>query len=537
MHLNGTGTGTGESVRPITRMWPNLNLLGIGAWWGWILLCYNSTALVSLLPSGVELQAVRTMYLVSTPAIALAMLAAALGWRKATRLVDSNRLMLVISLVASVSTLALPFAAQRGIGVAYALLSVLTGVGTSVLCLKSGRLYGKLGLTDILTSGGIALVFSSLVYFTGVGLASWPRFGGTCGVVFTALLPLVSAGVMCLGNGDPYDASDAVAERPELADPRIRSVFARLVVASAVISFVDAMGQGISSVTQDGTFFDVKGIDTAFWVLVVAVAIVVAVNVGGAMRALKGAYTGLMLLAIAILLLASAGFLRVPYIGISKESLWLLFSCTMAYLAFRFDVSSVRLFGFGQAAYFASTTLGWLTGAFLGPLYATDAGRIAICGVGAFALIVVQMVVFRMRDIEVVRMCKPSVPGVAGPSGAAVAGGLGAVDLTDVEDVVAAVRAHDAEGAAAAGGVQAIAEGAAAGEKPLLPADVVARYNLSARELEVLALFAQGRSANWIAEALTISNNTVRSHLRSAYVKLDVHTRQELIDFVGEHQA
>ena len=43
-------------------------------------------------------------------------------------------------------------------------------------------------------------------------------------------------------------------------------------------------------------------------------------------------------------------------------------------------------------------------------------------------------------------------------------------------------------------------------------------------------LFAQGRSANWIADALFISKNTVRSHLRAIYTKLDVHTRQELLD-------
>ena len=60
------------------------------------------------------------------------------------------------------------------------------------------------------------------------------------------------------------------------------------------------------------------------------------------------------------------------------------------------------------------------------------------------------------------------------------------------------------------------------------------RYGLSQRELEILDLFAQGRSANWIADNLTISKNTVRSHLRAIYTKLDVHTRQELLDFLGE---
>ncbi len=62
-------------------------------------------------------------------------------------------------------------------------------------------------------------------------------------------------------------------------------------------------------------------------------------------------------------------------------------------------------------------------------------------------------------------------------------------------------------------------------------------YGLSARELEILDLFAQGRSANWIAEHLTISKNTVRTHLRAIYSKLDVHSRQEPLDFLTGNRA
>ena len=67
------------------------------------------------------------------------------------------------------------------------------------------------------------------------------------------------------------------------------------------------------------------------------------------------------------------------------------------------------------------------------------------------------------------------------------------------------------------------------------PADPV--YGLSTRELEILDLFAQGRSAAWIAENLTISKNTVRTHLRAVYAKLDVHSRQELLDFLSGKRA
>lgn len=68
---------------------------------------------------------------------------------------------------------------------------------------------------------------------------------------------------------------------------------------------------------------------------------------------------------------------------------------------------------------------------------------------------------------------------------------------------------------------------------PLTEQDLIERYGLSNRELEVLELFAQGRSANWIADSLVISKNTVRAHLRAIYSKLDVHTRQDLLTLLG----
>ena len=35
-----------------------------------------------------------------------------------------------------------------------------------------------------------------------------------------------------------------------------------------------------------------------------------------------------------------------------------------------------------------------------------------------------------------------------------------------------------------------------------------------------------------IADALFVTENTVRSHVRNIYSKLDVHTRQELLDLL-----
>ncbi len=72
-----------------------------------------------------------------------------------------------------------------------------------------------------------------------------------------------------------------------------------------------------------------------------------------------------------------------------------------------------------------------------------------------------------------------------------------------------------------------------AGERPLPPAvanrlaNRLRRENLTQRELEVLQLIVKGRSNKEIAAALFISEDTVKSRLKSLFTKLDVQDRTE----------
>lgn len=61
-------------------------------------------------------------------------------------------------------------------------------------------------------------------------------------------------------------------------------------------------------------------------------------------------------------------------------------------------------------------------------------------------------------------------------------------------------------------------------------------YHLTRREREVFAHLAKGRSAPYIAEVYQVSENTVRSHIKHIYTKLDVHSRQELLSFVRDFE-
>ena len=52
---------------------------------------------------------------------------------------------------------------------------------------------------------------------------------------------------------------------------------------------------------------------------------------------------------------------------------------------------------------------------------------------------------------------------------------------------------------------------------------------LSQRETEVLRLMARGASTEEIGQLLALSRNTVISHAKSIYRKLDVHSRAEAL--------
>ena len=57
-------------------------------------------------------------------------------------------------------------------------------------------------------------------------------------------------------------------------------------------------------------------------------------------------------------------------------------------------------------------------------------------------------------------------------------------------------------------------------------------HGLTARESQVLVQLARGWSANAIAADLGITQNTAWAHIKRIYVKLDVHSKQELIEYI-----
>lgn len=79
-----------------------------------------------------------------------------------------------------------------------------------------------------------------------------------------------------------------------------------------------------------------------------------------------------------------------------------------------------------------------------------------------------------------------------------------------------------------------LAKPAAADDGEASDVDLLARQ-LTHREIEVLQLLAEGAGSSDIAERLTVSPNTVRTHVQGILTKLQVHSRLEAAAFAIRH--
>lgn len=60
-------------------------------------------------------------------------------------------------------------------------------------------------------------------------------------------------------------------------------------------------------------------------------------------------------------------------------------------------------------------------------------------------------------------------------------------------------------------------------------------FGLTGREVEVLTLYTLGHTQARVSEELKLSPNTVHTHIKRIYDKTDLHSRQEILDYIAEY--
>lgn len=544
----------------IEEQWPALKLVGFGFYYAWIWVSYNSNVLVfPSAASDLPPDTISLTYLVSTLALGVALVLLSLVRPLTRRLVGSNLLLIAVAVVVGAATVGTYASSSLGADANLYLIvsAALTGAGTSVIVLRFGVVYSKAPAREAAMYTAASFVFAAMIYFMAVGLPD------PVGMVFTALLPILAV-VSTLTN--PEWSDEGEGGRPEGPVP-LRRFFVRLLVAVAVFSVVVGVSRGFSVPHSSISSLNADGALIIFSTAVVAGVLFVVVGLLRRQFDVSRLYYP-------IIIAVAAGILVTPLLGgtgfgsqfitVAYNCFVLVIWCLLAYVAYSSRLSPILVFGLGRGASALGTTFGWLAGLEIVRSQGDGSLSLEVVSVAmVFALLVVSMLVLNdrligdaLRPEERLRGDAAEIPA----QGAGSAGETALVDRRGAEDRGSAVA--DGEGAwdggvgrggagemgevGEMGGAGAsLADGspgdAAMGERRPGPyrmrCDAVAeRYGLSPRERDVFDLLVRGRSIDYIAQNLTISFNTAKSHIRHIYVKADVHSRQELIDLIDRER-
>lgn len=543
----------------IEEQWPALKLVGFGFYYAWIWVSYNSNVLVfPSAASDLPPDTISLTYLVSTLALGVALVLLSLVRPLTRRLVGSNLLLIAVAVVVGAATVGTYASSSLGADANLYLIvsAALTGAGTSVIVLRFGVVYSKAPAREAAIYTAASFVFAAMIYFMAVGLPD------PVGMVFTALLPVLAV-VSTLTN--PEWSDEGEGGRPEGPVP-LRRFFVRLLVAVAVFSVVVGVSRGFSVPHSSISSLNADGALIIFSTAVVAGVLFVVVGLLRRQFDVSRLYYP-------IIIAVAAGILVTPLLGgtgfgsqfitVAYNCFVLAIWCLLAYVAYSSRLSPILVFGLGRGASALGTTFGWLAGLEIVRSQGDGSLSLEVISVAmVFALLVVSMLVLNDRLIGDALRPEERIRGDAAEVPAQGAGSAGEAAFADRRGAEDRRSAADGEGAWDGGtgrsGASEMGEvgemggagasladgspgGAAAGERRSGPyrmrCDAVAEhYGLSPRERDVFDLLVRGRSIDYIAQNLTISFNTAKSHIRHIYVKTDVHSRQELIDLIDRER-
>ena len=162
-------------------------------------------------------------------------------------------------------------------------------------------------------------------------------------------------------------------------------------------------------------------------------------------------------------------------------------------------------------------------GLFAGCMYVTDMVQVWVKYLVAEETLLIEPYVAALLLLYVVTI---PVFVIVAPRLRGVKGGLGGGPAVPASSPVSSEASPTSE-------VQSVSQ-----EQPVGIDDACAvlarRASLSKRQAEVMEALVGGRDVSHIADAMSLSPNTVRSYRKSLYAALGIHSRQELLDLIDE---
>lgn len=447
----------------------------------------------------------------------------------------------------------------------FAISAILTGAGSALMWVTWGQLYARLP-QDAVESCAPASAFVAAL----LSIAAMAAPQGAS-IALVSAFPLVSGALLWRAWSETSALASADHASLPAAPLPLREAFGSMGRGGfgilAACMFVSIEGSFWASSSADASHAVVIFVVSALFMAVVSVS----ATAGPRRVSLSFAYRWMCPLMV-------AGFAAIIVLGTKTGA----FAAAGVGIASRFAFCVITQMYFasyaarGAATPVQSYAVGWLfvhVGDLLGLLVsfplqgAIGAGALAPSGVAAVLIVaLVAAVMLALNDetrflswetpqsyAGTVCAASTSAAGADRATGAGAAAGAGVAGEAEAGHSVLrpqSVRNADGEGEGAAGETGASASAATAGASAGTAADSLSQnpqpvdfigqrvallareHKLTPRETEVFGLLAHGRSIPYVRDALIISRDTAATHAKHIYAKLDVHSRQELIDLV-----
>lgn len=215
-----------------------------------------------------------------------------------------------------------------------------------------------------------------------------------------------------------------------------------------------------------------------------------------------------------------------PYLEILSAALYALYSCVViltmvqcAQAARDRSVNPVFVYGFVAGVMYALHDVGFVFGS-----YAQTAGPFGMEPLAATSLVAVYMlgIMFFLAQGGLKAALSPNH-----------------LQAGRIELVLTNARGHRNRPTAKGVDIGSIGSEGTGPSEPIY-ADKIAKqcallqahFKLSNREIEIVDAVARGYTVGAIAQQFSVSENTVRTHMKRLYSKLDIHKKQQLVELV-----
>ncbi|MCL1891658.1 MAG: LuxR C-terminal-related transcriptional regulator [Coriobacteriia bacterium] len=499
----------------LIKQWPALPYFSLGIWLAWAYIAFGGTF---WFPNTEHASVTMSwFYIVSVVAFGATLLVMPFALNVSKRILSSKWTIIGAGGIASLGcimafasnlTLAPSFMSQAQI--LFYIGAVFRGIGTAVFVMKIGELFGMLPPRLNFLYAALSQIVLSVIFALLMGMPLWSPFANSPSlavIIAFCALPLLAALLASISCKETR--AKATAHNYETSFRYLPPEFWRLIILTFILALMTYALKAMFFAEQSSVAL-YNGGNYAVLLDVLFAFVLIVLILRLSTRHLN---FGKIIFTTIIILAASIACLSVLE---SPSPLWssLFFSASgilefltwsiLAIVVFQRNISPILVFGFGRGGFMLACALGWVLGTFVFPSAIDATNSIVFWLICASVLLLAAFLLFSEKTSE--RLFLSDDDSERSFEKAMHINTL--KENSKQEKWDEREKRNDFEQA-----VERLAKSS----------------GLSARETETFSYLAKGYSSNAIAEKLQVSWNTARSHTQNVYVKLNIHSRQELI--------